>query len=55
MIYTYSYNTRGSLCSIRVLAPHYTGLGEVVAQNVALELAKRIVRLLNEDELRNPS
>lgn len=41
---------RGRLCVIRYMAPHYTGNGEVVARGVELELAQRIVRLLNDEE-----
>lgn len=53
MPYFHEPAERGRLCVIRFVAPHYTGRGEIVARNVELELAKRICKLLNEDEKAN--
>lgn len=49
MPYFYEPAPRGRLCIIRFTAPHYRGNGEVVARDIELELAKRIVLLLNSD------
>lgn len=53
--YFYEPSERGRLCVIRFKAPHYTGNGEIVARNVELELAQRIVQLLNKSEAEQPT